>query len=57
MVRVGGRINELYEMWCRDEQYNGWHNVRWLKEYNICQTTFLTREQAKKALKELENNG
>ena len=24
VVRIGGIKNELYEMWCRDEQHNRW---------------------------------
>ena len=32
----------------------GWQDVWWLKDYNIGDTTFLTREEAEKKMKEKE---
>lgn len=45
------RIGEIHLEFTIDNG-TGWQNVWWLKEYNIGQTTFLTREQAEQALKE-----
>ena len=45
------RIGEIHLEFTIDDG-TGWHNVWWLKEYNIGVTTFLTKEEAEQALKE-----
>jgi hypothetical protein len=47
------RVGEIHLEYTIDDG-TGWHNVWWLKEYNIGVTTFLTKEEAKNALKERE---
>ena len=49
------RVGEIHLEFTIDDG-TGWHNVWWLKEYNIGITTFLTREEAEKKLKELRGN-
>lgn len=47
------RVGEIHLEFTIDDG-TGWHNVWWLKEYNIGVTTFLTKEEAEQALKERE---
>lgn len=45
------RVGEMHLEFTIDNG-TGWHNVWWLKEYNLGVTTFLTKEEAEKALEE-----
>lgn len=50
------RVGEIHLEFTIDDG-TGWHNVWWLKEYNLGVTTFLTKEDAEQALKEREQGG
>lgn len=50
------RIGEVHLEFTIDDG-TGWHNVWWLKEYNIGVTTFLTKEEAELALQRKEDEG
>lgn len=51
------RVGEIHLEFTIDDG-TGWHNVWWLKEYNIGVTTFLTKAEAEAELrKRCEDNG
>lgn len=52
---VEERIGEMH-LEFTIEDGTGWHNTWWLKDYNIGVTTFLTKEEAEKVVKELNYN-